>query len=252
MQFESRHARAGVGVVGYGAQLVAGCRPFDWTFCQQNKTMWRTSVCRGVFLLLFCLVFVFGPPGRIFGEGSTTCPPPSSHNFPWYGAMQEQLKLPIWSVQLAPWRQGLGSHWFPSAKFHSYCYIVFLNRWICWFGHVIVLTIIGGPEGVLQRKKSRRNYILFLKTEHQIIVTNQQGSDRLGCVFKILARLLVAADLLYALAFQVALQHLLYQEHVGPFRAQECSAGRVRAEHCKNHIPLQTLRQPELTNLNTN
>lgn len=85
-----------------------------------------------------------------------------------------------------------------------------------------------------------------------MIVTNQQGSDRLGVVFEVLARLLVAAHLLQALALQIALQHLLHQEHVGPFRAEECGAGRLRTEHCKNNKPLETLRQPDLTNLNTN
>lgn len=75
--------------------------------------------------------FVGGAPGKIVCDASsfsTRCPPPSSHTFPWYGATQEQLKLPIWSVQLAPWRHGLGSHWFPSAQFDGYCLIVLINR----------------------------------------------------------------------------------------------------------------------------
>lgn len=53
------------------------------------------------------------------------------------------------------------------------------------------------------------------------IVVNSPEGNRLGCVFKVLASLLVAAELLITLPLQVPLQDLLKQKHVSPFGPQE-------------------------------
>lgn len=84
-----------------------------------------------------------------------------------------------------------------------------------------------------EKNQKKILFFFFFKENHQIIVTNKQEAHCLGCVFEILARFLVATDLLNAFTLQVALQHLLHQIHVGPFGAQEGGTGRLRTEHCK-------------------